>query len=86
MRRVALAVGRWLVDLAVVTSQAGNALILRGSPDETISARCHRKQHLPRWRTARQVINAVYFWQKDHCAASYADDVERAKLVTMCGR
>lgn len=68
----------WLVDLSVVCSQTVNTLVLRGSPDETVSARCYRLREQPRWRTAYHVINAIFFWQADHCASSFATDVARA--------
>lgn len=79
-RAVAPPVGRWLIDLATICSQAFNALILRGSVDETVSARCHRLRDRHPWGTLRRIINALFFWQPDHCASSYADDVARAKV------
>lgn len=78
LRSVLSAAIRWAVDLATLASQAVNSLLLRGSVDETISARCYRLRERLRWRTAYRVINALFFWQANHCASSYAADVTRA--------
>lgn len=42
--------------------------------NESISGRSYRKQ----WRI-RHVINALFFWQEDHCRLAHVKDIERAK-------
>lgn len=76
----------WLNAVAVCISQSFNAIVLLGSPDETVSARCHRQRHMRAWDIARRIFNTVYFWQEDHCADSYADDVSRAGWVLAAHR
>ncbi len=62
---------RWVLHLLIALDQLANA-ILGGWPDETLSARSHRKND--GWRT---VINAIFFWQDDHCALSYWSERNR---------
>jgi hypothetical protein len=65
---------RWLLHLLIAIDQFVNAL-LGGWPDETLSARSHRKNDI--WRT---VINAIFFWQYDHCAKAYWSERARKQL------
>lgn len=67
--------------IATWLSQGANCVLLKGSPDMTVSARCHVNQHLPGWGRARKIINRVFFWQADHCASSFASDVSYAHEV-----
>ena len=53
------------------------------NPDITISARAHVEAEYygsPGWTIARDVIDTLFFWQKDHCALSFARDVRNADL------
>lgn len=72
----------WIGGMATWLSQGINCALLRGNPDMTVSARCHISRDKLRWRIARRVINAAFFWQDDHCKASFSSDVAYAKLVT----
>jgi chloramphenicol 3-O-phosphotransferase len=49
-----------------------------GQPDETLSARAHRvrEQH-PGWA---KWINRIFFWQTDHCRASFEAEQQRRHL------
>lgn len=49
--------------------------------NESISGRSHRNQ----WRF-RHVINALFFWQDDHCRLAHLKDIERAKQTIMALR
>ena len=55
-------------------SQLANVLLLQGHPNESISGRCHREG----WRS-KKVINAIFFWQVDHCKSAYTNDLKWAK-------
>jgi hypothetical protein len=44
------------------------------SANESISGRCYREG-----RPFRHVINALFFWQDDHCRAAYETDLARAR-------
>ena len=77
---------RYLQNIAILASQAAHTLLFprTGNPDLTISARAHIETWVygsPRWKIARNVINAIFFWQKDHCAGSFSQDVEHAMEV-----
>ncbi len=71
----------WLLGIAAWLSQGLNKILLNGSPDMTVSARCHLNRHRPNWNRARRVINAAFFWQDDHCKASFQSDVNYAVHV-----
>ena len=64
----------YLKNLLIAVDQLANA-ICGGSPDETLSAYSHRKQD---WR--RDVINAMFFWQDDHCHQAYVSEKLRKHL------
>lgn len=64
-----------LFQLLIGIDQAVNVLIGSGWADETISAYAHR---VGGWR--RSAINAIFFWQDDHCAASYWSERNRKQL------
>ena len=65
---------RWFWHVLTAVTQLLNAL-LGGYPDETTSSRAHRKQGKRRWKIARGLINAVFFWQDDHCRQAYEAEV-----------
>jgi hypothetical protein len=56
-------------------SQTFNAVFLFGDSQESISARCWRKQ----WTIGIKIINTVFFWQNNHCRGAYAKDLAWAK-------
>lgn len=51
-----------------------------GYADETISSRSHRAYVSGKRKWTRNVINALFFWQKDHCKSAYESEIERAQL------
>lgn len=50
-----------------------------GEPDETLSAWAHR-MHVAGNSRLRNVINALFFWQEDHCLQAYQSEVNRKHL------
>ena len=72
----------YMKNIAVAADQAVNAVFL-GYPDETLSSRLHRLAILtdkPR-RTAlvgRRIVNAIFFWQEDHCREAYRHEKQKA--------
>ena len=51
---------------------------LSGSHAETLSARSYRMStKKKRWRATMSVIDTLFFWDKDHCQASYDASVAR---------
>lgn len=69
-----------LKQLLIAIDQVLNAL-LGGMADETLSARAHRQRLRGRPAMA-QAINALFFWQVDHCRGAYASEVARKHLPT----
>ncbi len=66
---------RRLWNLILWVDQGLNVLIGSGFCDETLSAYAHRKGgHL------RNAINALFFWQDDHCADAYLSELNRRHL------
>lgn len=50
-----------------------------GWADETLSARAYRMRLAGKTRPA-QIINAIFFWQEDHCADAFQSEVQRKQL------
>lgn len=63
-------------QLLIALDQLGNALIA-GWADETISARAWRSRTKPRWGAARIAIDAMFFWQDEHCKQAHASELAR---------
>lgn len=73
-----MSIAKRLFQLLIVFDQVFNVLIGSGFADEVLSAYAHRKGG---WR--RKAINALFFWQDDHCRAAFAAEVERRQLPPM---
>jgi hypothetical protein len=71
---------KYATQLLIAIDQLGNAL-LGGWADETISARAWRRSpHSKRWACARWGIDALFFWQEDHCMKAYEHERRRSQL------
>jgi hypothetical protein len=54
-----------------------------GYADETLSARAWRSRNLnPTWGRIQKAIDAVFFWDQDHCFQSFISEYERKQLPT----
>ena len=67
----------WFHKLSILVSQAANALLLNGNPDETVSARAYRCD----WEKTEKVINLIFWFDPDHCANSHERDRKFARAV-----
>ena len=70
---------RWLTQVLVALDQLANAM-LGGFADETLSARAYRNDSpmgKRRWRIARRVIDAVFFWEPGHCFLAFKAEIDR---------
>jgi len=85
MKKVLSFVLGWGERVFVLISQAGNALLLFGNPDETISARCYRHRNDPYWDKAHDFVNKVFFWEEDHCYKSHVKDLYFASEILRQG-
>lgn len=68
-----------LREIAIACDQLANA-ILGGYACETISARCYRLRAYAPYTSMRRWIDRIFFWQPDHCKASYEAQVARRNV------
>lgn len=55
--------------------------ICGGWADETLSCRAWRqREKKSRWKIMRRVIDALFFWQKDHCKTAFESELQRRHL------
>jgi len=70
----------YLKQVGIAFDQLLNALFL-GFADETLSARSYRmSDERFRWYLMMRFIDALFFWEEDHCYKSYTSEVERKHL------
>lgn len=53
--------------------------LMGGYADESISARSYRLRNKG-WSLQYKLINKLFFWQKDHCKASFISEIKRRQL------
>lgn len=73
-----------LARLGSVVSQFVNVLAFNGRPDESLSGRAHRQGTLggrARWLLYVAVIDRLFFWEADHCAAAHREDIAFARAI-----
>jgi hypothetical protein len=64
----------WLYQVVVALDQTSNA-ICGGFADETMSSRAYRMNHRYPFKTYEKIINALFFWQPDHCRKAYESEL-----------
>ena len=68
------------MQIAIAVDQLANTL-LAGMSDETLSARAYRHRLVStKWRMTQIAIDALFFWQLEHCKQSYFAEFERKHL------
>ena len=72
---------RQLHRIAAWSSQTINVFLFLGSQNQSVSARCYVNRHDPKWNALRIVVNALFFWQEDHCHKSHKLDLKWAKEI-----
>lgn len=68
-------------QVLIALDQLLNA-VLNGWADETLSARAYRnaaKGH-EKWIRVRRAIDALFFWEANHCYWSYRNEISRQHL------
>ena len=72
----------YLRNVLVALDKLVNAA-LNGQPDETLSSRAWRTEAKaqPYWSWTRRVIDALFYFQPNHCAQSYANEKLRALMT-----
>lgn len=70
-----------LKNVLIALDQLLNALA-NGAPDETLSSRAHRARAAckPGWRWVAGCIDALFFWEAQHCYESWRAEVKRRHL------
>ena len=63
----------YLKNILVSIDQLLNT-ILGGFPDETLSSRAYKLRILHREFWESNLINCLFFWQKDHCKENVEKD------------
>ena len=66
--------------IAHTSSAMLNTVAFKGDMHTSTSAAAHMRQAHPAWRNRRRFINALFFWQDDHCKAAWEADYARALL------
>jgi hypothetical protein len=66
------------LDVGIAIDQLANALV-GGKADETLSARAHRQRLKGRYAAA-SFIDALFFWQQNHCERAYESERNRTQL------
>lgn len=71
----------WIKQNLVALDQQANTL-LGGWADETLSSRAYRmaEKKQPVWGWTAKAINALFFWQGNHCRGAHRDELERRQL------
>ncbi|WP_439150812.1 hypothetical protein [Sulfitobacter sp.] len=66
--------------LASLFSRVIHAVFYGGSMHQTLSARAHIEARTStHWQGVQRRINAVFFWQPDHCKRAWDSEVTRAR-------
>lgn len=65
--------------LLIAIDQLINALI-GGWPDETLSSRAYRWEQDKQRSWTRKLIDAIFFWENDHCYGSYLSERDGRQL------
>lgn len=66
----------YLIRVGDALSQLANVVFLNGNPNESLSGRAYRTNSM--WR---KVIDALLWFDKDHCRNAFLNDIEYAKIM-----
>jgi hypothetical protein len=71
----------YFTNILIGIDQLANVVLLGGYPDETFSAECWRKGKTSwYWDALRIGIDALFWFDKQHCFSSYISEFERKQL------
>jgi hypothetical protein len=70
----------YLGNILTSLSQSVNT-IFGGHPDESLSARAYKNQHVYGWNIIKIIADRIFFFEKNHCKNSYLADLERANYI-----
>lgn len=69
-----------MMQFLIALDQLINASTPRGMADETLSARAFRIELQGGTGRARHWIDALFFWQPNHCYHAWRAEIERRQL------
>lgn len=70
----------YIFNILVAVDQLVNT-VLAGYPDETLSSRAHRAYVADKpFKFFRYIINAIFWWQVDHCLSAYNYEKRRQDI------
>jgi hypothetical protein len=71
---------RYIINVLIALDQLGTTLV-GGYPDETLSSYAYRLELTGKpGGFFRPVIDALFFWQKQHCLQAFRDERKRVQL------
>ena len=82
MKRLSYIIHRFFEMLVSIISRTFNALVLGGSTHQTTSAR----MYIENWPRGQKIINAVFFWEEDHCRRAWDLEVYHARRTLEMAR
>ena len=68
----------WFRSVFIALDQLVNAIAC-GWPDETLSSRCWR-WHISGIHWPCQLIDALFFWERDHCREAFESERQGRQL------
>ena len=78
MKKAAHIIREVVAGIAHTASAMLYTVAFNGDMHTSTSAAAHLKQAHPAWRNRRRFINALFWWQDDHCKQAWQDDLARA--------
>lgn len=84
MERLRYTLWRFTADVIGLFSRMLNAWAFGGSTAMTLSVRAHIEATFrgdPVWIRWRDFINTLFFWEEDHCARWWREEVDRARYT-----
>lgn len=73
--------GHYVSRVGAWASQGVNCVFLLGHPDQSLSARCYLQRNGRVWCALYRAINALFWWDNDHCKASHERDLRFARRL-----
>ena len=72
---------KWLIEVGSLLSRALNVLVFFGEANMNLSARAYirRKEGSRFWSLSERFINALIFWDEDHCEKVWLNRKRRAR-------
>lgn len=72
---------QYIKNIFIAVDQLANVTVAFGTPDETLSSNVWRMEQAGKpWGFMRPVIDAIFFFDPDHCSNSYMAECERRQL------